>query len=301
MNKIIFYKAAFVSFCLCFVLMANAQQGVVAAAAIDKNRIVIGEHIQLTLSVDVPENEAIRFFSIDSIPHFEFLEKQGIDTSNTTSGTRLTQIIRLTSFDSGSWVIPAFVLAGNIITDSIPVEVSFSSFDPNQPYHDIKDVIDVEEEEKKEWWGYAVAGGLLLLVILYLLLRKKKKPVIKAVEAPVDPYREAMTQLEGLQKQKPEVKQYYSSLVDIFRLYVYRRKGVLSLQKTTDDLVLQLKNINIPKEQFDRLAQALRLSDFVKFAKFQPGDNDDRESLESIKQVINLIEQTHSAPQQVTQ
>ncbi len=79
-----------------------------------------------------------------------------------------------------------------------------------------------------------------------------------------------MKQLEQLQRDKPETKLYYSKLTDIFRLYIFQKKGILSLQKTTDDLVIQLKSLNLNKEQFDKLSQSLRLSDFVKFAKYIP-------------------------------
>lgn len=271
--------------------LAVAQSRITVFATVDKNKILIGEHINLTLKADIPENEAIRFFTIDSLPHFEFLEKQKIDTSNTSKGTILTQVIRISSFDSGRWVIPSFVLAENIATDSIPVEVGFSAFDPNQPYHDIKDVIDVEDEEqKKEWLWYVIGGAVLFVIMLYLLLRKKKTPVTQKTEQAIDPYKEAMTQLETLQKQRPDSKQYYSSLTDIFRLYIFRKKGILSLQKTTDDLVLQLRSLDLNKDQFDKLAQALRLSDFVKFAKYQPTDTDDAVSFESIKQTITTIQ-----------
>lgn len=295
MTGIILNRATILLLSVCFSAFAAAQSGITISAKVDKNKIFIGEHINLTLKADIPENEAIRFFSLDSLPHFEFLEKKKIDTSNTNKGTVLIQVIRITSFDSGRWVIPSFVLADNIATDSIPIEVGFSPFDPNQAYHDIKDVIDVKaEDEKKDWLWYAIGGGLLLILLLYLLLRKKKKPVTPKTEQVIDPYKEAMTQLEALQRQKPESKQYYSSLTDTFRLYIFRKKGILSLQKTTDDLVLQLRDLRINKDQFDKLAQALRLGDFVKFAKYQPAEADDMDSLAVIKQAITIIEQSET-------
>ena len=106
----------------------------------------------------------------------------------------------------------------------------------------------------------------------------------------VSPYEEAMKGLEELKRTKPETKLYYSKLTDIFRLYIYRKKDILSLQKTTDDLVLQLKGLNLPKEQFDKLSQSLRTSDMVKFAKYIPSKDDDRFSLDAVKKSIQSIE-----------
>ena len=58
--------------------------------------------------------------------------------------------------------------------------------------------------------------------------------------------------------------------------------------------MLQLRNLNINKDQFDKLAQILRLGDFVKFAKYQPAEADDAASLDIIKQAIVTIEQSET-------
>jgi len=135
---------------------------------------------------------------------------------------------------------------------------------------------------------------LLLAAVAFYLLRKKKSASLPAPEIVIDPYEEAMEQLELLHRDKPEAKKYYSKLTDIFRLYIFRKKGILSLQKTTADLVLQLQDLNISKEQFDKLSQALRLSDFVKFAKYVPTGDDDRQCFEDIRNSIMAIEKSAS-------
>lgn len=268
------------------------QTGTTVKASVDKEKILIGEHIQLKLEVNIPENEPIRFFSIDSIPHFEFLDPGKIDTANTSNGTRLVRVIPITSFDSGHWVIPSFSLAEGIQTDTIPVDVGFSPFNPEQDYHGIKDIIEVEPPTKKQqWWWYAAGAGLILVLLLIYLLRKKKPVAAASPKPAVDPYEEAMKQIAALEKNKPSSKQYYSELTDVFRVYVYRKKGILSLQKTMDDLLVQLKSLNMNRETENQLSQALRLSDFVKFAKYIPVAEDDAMVLDTIKKSILEIEQ----------
>ncbi len=291
MRNNFFYKTTITIVAVFFVLFAAAQSKTTVKATIDRSQILIGEPIRLTLEADIPEHEAIRFFQYDSIPHFEFLNREKIDTSNTGSGTVLTQIVRITSFDSGHWVIPAFRFGENIVTDTLPVDVVFSPFNPEQPYHDTKDIIEVtpEEEKKKERWWYIVAGAVLLLLLLIYFLRKKKKTVIAPVHQPIDPYKEAIEQLEKLQREKPEAKQYYSRLVDIFREYIAAKKGIHSLQATTYDLVGQLKNLGLP--QFEELSRSLSLSDFVKFAKYIPSAEDDKDTFTVIFKSIQQIEQ----------
>jgi len=273
-------------------LVSNAQNKVTIKSGVDKNKIVIGEQVHLTLEADFPVQEPMRFFTIDSIPHFEILERKKIDTVDDRQGIKLSQSLTLTSFDSGHWAIPSFQLPADkpMYTDSIAVDVGFSPFDPNQDYHDIKDVIDVQVKEKKEktWYWYAAASALLMAAIIYFLMRKKKKPVARVTV--IDPYSEAKQELEKLRKENLSSKAFYTRLVDIFRLYISRRKGIASLQKTTDDLVVQLRSLKLPTEEFNRLAQSLRMGDFVKFAKFEPAESDKSDSFKTIRDFIENIE-----------
>lgn len=286
------------------VIICNAQTTTVRAS-VDRNNILIGEQINLVLEADIPENEPISFFEVDSIEHFEFLLKGKIDTANTSKGTELKQLFRLTSFDSGRWVIPAYSLAhsDNLRTDSIVINVGFMAMDTAKDYNDIKEIIEIEAEKKQDWTWYYVAGGALLLALLiYLLTRKKKKKAIEeatAAQAP-DPFRDAMENLEQLRQAdypgKGDIKKYYTQLTEIFRTYVEKRKGIHSLQQTTDDLVMQLRSVDLNKEQYNQLSQVLRLSDFVKFAKYEPTDTDNKNVFDTIKKSIEEIERAMPAP-----
>jgi len=273
-------------------IVSYAQNKIIIKANVDKKNIVIGEQIHFNLEADFPPHDPMRFFSFDSIPHFEILERKKIDTIGNAEGIKLSQSFTITSFDSGHWVIPAFELTGDkpLLTDTIPIDVGFSPFDPNKDYHDIKDVIDVkaEEEKKKDWYWYIAASAVLLAAIIYLLTGKKKKPLVKTEL--IDPFTEAKQELEKLRKENAPSKLFYIKLVDIFRVYISRRKGIASLQKTTDDLVVQLKSLNLPAEDFSQLAQTLRMSDFVKFAKYEPGENDKTDSFGTVKNFIEKIE-----------
>lgn len=272
-------------------LLSVAQSRTEVSARVDRDSILIGEPIELILEADIPENAPIRFFPVDTIPHFEFLDRGMIDTTNTSEGTFLRRVMRITSFDSGRWVIPALSIGGGIQTDSIEIAVGFSEFDRNQDYHDIKDILEADpEEEGQPWWFYAIGALIVALIVLYILYLRRKKPVVQQEVQEVDAYNEAMEELAGLEASSLAEKVYYSKLVDIFRLYVHRRKGIESLQKTTDDLVVRLRGIGISQPVFARLAAALRLSDFVKFAKYIPVAEDDREAFSAVKAAIEEIE-----------
>jgi hypothetical protein len=291
-------KAIHPLFLLLIAFIGNAQTKTTVRATVDRNSILIGEPINLLLEADIPENEPIAFFTIDSITHFEFLHKGKIDTSNTNKGTVLKQLFRITSFDSGQWVIPSYQLlqSQNLNTDSLIIKVGYLPLDTAKDYNDIREIIEINKKKTNDWSWYFIGAGLILLIILvYALTRKKKKKVVAVVkEEIIDAYTEAMRQLDALQKEnlpaKNEAKLYYSRLTDIFRIYIEKRKNILSLQQTTDDLVRQLKSIRLSEQDYTDLAQALRLSDFVKFAKYIPTENDDRTVFTTIKRAIEQVE-----------
>jgi hypothetical protein len=55
---------------------------------------------------------------------------------------------------------------------------------------------------------------------------------------------------------------------------------------------VQLRSLKFPAEEFNRLAQSLRMSDFVKFAKFEPTESEKNDSFRTIKGFIDNIEKT---------
>lgn len=273
-----------------FIIVQQAANGqLTIKASVDKNRILLGEPFQLTVEAIMGSN--VKKFNLpDSIPHFEFLAPLVIDSISKYQGIELKAVYMLTSFDSGRWNLPSFSLSANIKTDSIPIDVVFSDFDPQQDYHDIKDIIEIKPAKKKTQWWWIIAGAILLGLILYAILQKKNKPIPVLFTSSLSPYDEAIRELNELKKKELPAKQFHSGITTIFRIYIFRRKEILSLQKTTADLVVKLRELDLSKTDFEKLAKALRLSDFVKFAKYEPSEEDDEETWLSIRDTIERIE-----------
>ena len=136
------------------------------------------------------------------------------------------------------------------------------------------------------------------LAIVIWLVRKKKIWKASATGGPaapsLSPYEEAIRRLEELQQQNlPEtgaIKTYYSRLGDIFRLYLYRRLGIQSLSETSEEMISQLRRLALSAQQFSELADTLRMSDFVKFAKYQPGPADTEGHFRTIRAAVEELE-----------
>jgi LPXTG-motif cell wall-anchored protein len=268
-------------------------QAQTASATVTNQKVLLGEPFLLKLTATVPNGTSLTWFE-DSIPHFEITQRSKVDSQLNGNQMILQQVLTLISFDSGRWNIPAITL-GKAKTKPLPIDVVFTSpFDPNQPYHEIKDIIDVPKTGDSKW--YWILIGLLLLVILFALFfpKGKKKPVpVPQRIIREDPFDVAVDRLKTLKAsglEATEPKRYYSELVDILREYLFHKKNIHSFSKTTDDLAIQMSKLDMEKEAYQRLLQVLRLSDGVKFARFQPEVTESREALHVVHQSILSIE-----------
>jgi hypothetical protein len=300
------------SFCVQFCFCQTVQ------TITDKKDILIGEQIKLTIKAPLPLNGAVlnKWFTIpDSIPHFDIVESGKTDTTNFKDDSKsIEQTITITSFDSGRWVFPALPVefsgaAGQtsqiIQTDSFFVNVSYSPPDSTNQLRDIKPIIAVSVIDY--FWYYIIGGSLLLLAIIYLLyryFRKKKKLTPAATVSKLPPFDEAMADLKKLDQYNlqdaAEIKLYHTKLSAIFKNYLARKQNKNLFNKTTGDLLISMKEINLPTEAISNLATALRCTDAVKFAKYLPLSNQSEDSLQKIKETINLTEQSAGSFGQTT-
>jgi hypothetical protein len=269
-------------------------------ATVDKTRILIGEPIQLMLEATVPGNAPLAWPALDSLTHFEFIEKGKVDSVIHPDGRYYRQYLTITSFDSGFHAIPRLPFVAGLkrsFTDSVRVEVDFSKFDPKQDYHDIRDIIDIPNPYV-HWIGWIVGFITLssLALVIWLVAKQHRAPNVSGpvvATARLSPYEEAMKQLDELAAlaawENDPVKTYYTRLNDILRLFVLRRFGIASLVETNDELTGQLRSLPLESESFSRLAETLRMSDFVKFAKYQPAVSDNEHNFRVIRSSVDEL------------
>ncbi|HEU4472773.1 MAG TPA: hypothetical protein VFR58_16880 [Flavisolibacter sp.] len=278
---------------IAFSLTARAQD---IKATADKEQILIGEPFRLLLQAGMEEGSGGDWFTIDSIRHFEILEKGRIDTQRNGRSLFVTQVLTLTSWDSGRWNIPPFVL-GRFQTEPVSINVVFSPspFDINQPYHDIKDIIEVDKPKESKWHWYLI--GIAVLIILFILFFPKEKKKPRPDFVPEEgAYKKALRKLDQLKENPPaDVKSFYTQLVDVFREYLQKRRNIQSFSKTTDDLAIQVEKLALDREGYYSLVQALRQSDMAKFARYEPGSEENLAALETIRQSIITIEKLPDA------
>jgi hypothetical protein len=283
------------------VLHALSQDSPSVKTNIDKAHILIGEPILFSIDVVAPPGSFLQLPQLpDSLPHFVYLGKGKVDSLASPTSNRYHLEWKLTSFDSGANKIPAFPVSigdRRYQSDSLMVDVSFGNLDSLKDYHDIRGIIDVENPAVKYILWILLA---LTLLAIFLFIRFSSKPLPPIREAEIipnksglSPYDEAMTTLDALKKMPltdaVAVKKYYSGMNDVLRLFLNRTRGLATMVRTNEELILQLSGLNMPKEAFTHLASVLRMSDFVKFAKYIPDVGDNERNLEVIRSSIKFI------------
>jgi hypothetical protein len=288
-----------------FILMAgslsvNAQEKGSVKASVDKNQILIGEPIRLSIDVKSPMVSGNLLPQFDSIPHFELIEKGSRDSIITAAGASYHLEWKLTSFDSGTRYIPSFPISiGKEIykTDSLAIEVSYGIIDTSKDYHDIKGIIDIENPNVK-YIPWAVGALTLLALVLFIWFIRKpfvigREPLAVGGDKRKTPLEEAMEQLSTLkimiEKDPAAVKKYYSGLNDALRIYLNREFGMVTMEKTSEELIHSISNLKMEREAFSRLTAALRMGDFVKFAKYIPGPFEIDSDMKEIREGILLL------------
>ena len=305
MKRVLFFIALSVQF-------ASAQPPSVKTS-VDKRRILIGEQIKYNVEASTPLNAYhVGWFSVpDSFSHFETVIRGRIDTVEKNGLLTYKQTLTLTSFDSGVYAIPPLPISFdplggdstvNVFTDSIPINISYSPLDSVQTFHDIKTIIEVKDEIP--WWFWLGAAALLALLILgiiylikYLRRKKKEEPLFKSKLSPFD---EAIQALGALQNEqflyKGEVKPYHTKLADIFKRYLSRKMERNVLNLTSSEILMVLDDTLLSRANTSLIADALRMADAVKFAKFFPHKEESETAWINTKKVIEQVDKLILTP-----
>lgn len=283
------HRFIFSLFCLMACSVVFAQEDF--TVQVNKDKIVIGEPFELVLQATVKAGTSPGWSVPDSIRHFEILGTPAPDTLRSGDYLQLRQRLLLTSWDSGQWNIPS-IRAGNISSKPIAVMVSFSSFDPKQDYHDIREIIEVKAPKKSTWHWYLLLLSMItgLFFLLFPIKRREKKTNVITSDPGV--YKRSMKALETLLQdtEQREPKQFYTDLVNIFRNYLHLRKGIYSPSQTTGELVQLLEAKNLLPQLQDQVKLTLQESDGVKFARYPAGTAEKQAALDHIKQAIVALE-----------
>lgn len=269
---------------------SSAQQAILQA---DTNRLDLGKQTHLTLSLDfsIDEEHQIAWpnYADTLTASIEILKVYPTDTSladpSNSTIFRISQRLLITCFDTGLVVIPPVKFGYNdTIIESNPLLLTMIS--PQVDEQDnLRDIADIREVKLnfldwlKENWIW-VAAGLALIGAIYFVYRHVRITEIEP-SAPAPPKKEvlpahiialeALKSLKEKQKwQRGLLKEYHTDLSDIVRTYIEDRFSLMAHERTSREIINDLRRYGIANDAIQVLNSALGIADMAKFAKYKP-------------------------------
>jgi len=267
---------------------------------VDTTSIRIGEQIHYQIIVDKAENVQFPKLRLDSLKKVEVVEGLQIDTTE----TKYIKNYLLTSFDSGSYLIPkqqVFINNIKYSIDSLLINVATVKVDTLKqglfPLKSVKSQPVIFDDYKNYVWIALGVLALIIAIVLYFVLRKKKENI--PLEERIPPYELAMQRLNQLDAkqlyQNDKIKLYYSELTSIVRTYIERELHIPALESTTEELIETITDFNkistldLSKETIKNLQNLLKEADLVKFAKSKPMEIEIEDHRNDTENIINNL------------
>lgn len=287
------------------------SQTIQATAKLDTASISIGQQVWLRINLTVPKKIKVIWPILqDSLTsHVEILRKSSIDTLANGDYINYSQRLTITSFDSGSYTLPPiginYQLANDtamqhVFTQAITFRVQTVKIDTTHAIRDIKGPMEAPLTFAEIVpWLLAVLALAIVMTLLWYYLRQRKnnKPFISLPRKPKLPaYQIALESLDELNSRKlwqnGRIKEYYSQLTDIIRLYIEDQFGIAAIEMTTDEILNAFMNNNGGSNVANKLQQVLTTADLAKFAKAQPVASENglcmQNAIEFIKETIPI-------------
>jgi hypothetical protein len=291
-----------------FLLLATtvfAQQKQVQTS-IDTTKNKIGAEFKLTLKTNVDTLSKVVFPNVKNFGALEVIQSYPIDTIKKNDRYELVKKYGLAQFDSGKYTIPSVRILINskaFLSDSLRVEVANVEVDTlKQKMYDIKDIAPADNSIG-DWWKWLlvllIIAGLGALVYWYVKKHKEKKSATEIYKTPIEKATNLLNTLEKKELwQRGEIKEYYSELTDIVRIYIEEAIEVPAMESTTSELIQALKiaslkkKMELSKDTIDNLFTVLKQADLVKFAKSKPLDFEITEDRKKIERAIVTLDKS---------
>jgi len=218
--------------------------------------------------------------------------------------------IALQAFDVGEHNIPPIPVtyaaqgrAQEVLTQSVPIEVTGTIGEGEATLRDIRGPVAVERPDYTLIWVAAVFSGALLLVVAVLMLRsafrrRRRRVLARLPDALVrSAHDEALARLAEVEGSgaldDPDRKPAYLAMSEIIRAYIGRRWGFPALDLTTEEIRAKLVAQPDGPAAADLVCGWLESSDVVKYARYDASPEEARQALYEAR---IFIDRTRPAP-----
>jgi len=214
-------------------------------------------------------------------------------------------LVRLTTIDSGKVFLPPIEFDYKVksdtskhkaYTNSLLLNIAGVAYDPKGEIKDIKPPLSAPwlfEDFLPYLIALAVIAAFAGGFYYYWQKKKQKQDLLANVKVIIPPHREALTALRVLEEKKlwqqGLVKQYYSEVTEIIRHFFERRWGIIALELTTDEILMQMKHIPDALRVWKEMESFFITADLVKFAKYEPSPDEHENEMRTAYEIVRMM------------
>lgn len=265
--------------------VAGAQE--ILSATVSRDTILIGDQVEWKSEIKVPRGMTVKIDSMSGyvVLGVELIGGFNIDTVSRRKDYSMVETRALvTSFDSGSYVLPPLVVyfsRNGDVTDTlrlpeVPLEVTTIPIDTTTyEMYDIRPQFGypVTFKEVLPWvlLGLVVVA-LVILIMVLVARRRRNRPVFGKPDPKDPPHIVALRSLDRIRGEKlwqsGKEKQYYTEITDTLRVYIEQRFGIKTIERTSNEILADLSGKEVAPSDFESIKDLFGTADLVKFAKY---------------------------------
>jgi hypothetical protein len=157
---------------------------------------------------------------------------------------------------------------------------------------DIKPPVAIPNGWDWLWWGLIVLAVALAALLLWRWWKNRKSHIV--LPPPIPAHVRAKQKLQEALALISQPKPFVIAVSDTARAYLEERFDFHAPERTTEEFLRELGGTKLLlPEQKESLGEFLAGCDLVKFAKYEPGENELRELHGS---AVRLVEETEPQP-----
>jgi hypothetical protein len=158
---------------------------------------------------------------------------------------------------------------------------------------DIKPPIEISDGSAWIWWAILILAIVIAVFLIWRWLKNKKTNIV--LPPPIPAHIRAKQKLAEALALISQPKEFCILVSDTARFYLEERFQFRAPERTTEEFLHELKKTDLLlSDQKESLGNFLESCDLVKFAKYEPGENELRALHAS---AVRLVEETEPQPE----
>jgi hypothetical protein len=255
-------------------------------------RLTVGDPFEVVLTLTHADSSQVIGPLMDSLGVFLPVARQSKPSVRTGRGVDVHRL-GLAAFKPGRHQLPVFTFLVRTGTQvdtlrSDTATVTVTSVLPRE----MKDIHDLKPAETfPNLWLWIVPGLLLLAAGLGYAgsrLVRRFRRIRELAASPLPPWEQALAALDELPWQQwlaaGQIKRFYYALSQVLKRYIERRFEFNAVEQTTTEILASMRSCRTPMR--DEAGQFLTRSDFVKYARTVPSDEEARSAIAQVRDFV---------------